>query len=244
MLRAVIIDDESTAINALMLLLDKHVNFVNVSGATTDCAEGIAMIEEHRPEIVFLDINMPDMSGFSLLKQLRYKDFDLIFTTAYERYAIQAIKHHASDYLMKPVDMEELVQAMKNIRETREGKHGSNAGKPRRLEYTGRIGLPVKEGLVYQPVADIIRIESDGNYCTFYTTGARKYIVSKNIGEYEELLPAGEFFRAHKSHLINIQKVKKYIRTDGYFVEMEDGSMVEIARRKKDEFLQVMSEAH
>jgi len=101
--------------------------------------------------------------------------------------------------------------------------------------------LPIKDGVVYLSVSDIIRIDSDGSYSTFYTSDSKKYLVSKNIGEYEEILPGGEFFRTHKSHLINIKKVKKYIRTDGYFVEMEDGSIVEISRRKKDEFLQVMN---
>lgn len=245
-LRAVIIDDEIAAISALKLLLEKHISNVVVVADSTEPQKGIDIIESHRPDIVFLDVSMPDMSGFSLLKQLLYKDFNLVFTTAHERFAIQAIKHHATDYLLKPVDIDELRQTIRNIEAMRSGKKNHKeaelSGVKKRMEYTARIGLPMKEGLVYLMVSDIIWIESNGSYCVFHTVHQQKYMVSKNIGEYEELLPEDKFFRAHKSHLINVAKVKRFIRTDGYFVEMENGSMIEIARRKKDDFLQLMNE--
>jgi two-component system LytT family response regulator len=245
MLKAIIIDDEVAAINALKLLIEKHIEQVTVVASSAQASEGVSMIDTYKPDIVFLDISMPDMSGFTLLNRLTHKDFNLVFTTAHEQYAIQAIKYRASDYLVKPIDIDELKLAIENIMIQREASHAvknSDMMKMRRIEFSGRIGLPVKEGVVYQVVSDIIWIESDGNYCTFHTIDAKKYVVSKNIGEYEELLPVKEFFRAHKSHLINVKKVKKYIRTDGYFVEMENGSVLEIARRKKDDFLQVMNE--
>ena len=242
MLRAVIIDDEPAAINALKMIVEKHINEIEIVSHTTDCHYGIRYIEENKPEIVFLDISMPEMSGFTLLKQLSWKDFNLVFTTAHERYAIQAIRSNATDYLVKPIDIDELRQTVENIKGIREKKVNSLPDQPgRRLEFKGRIGLPVKEGLFYQQVSDIIRIESDGNYCTFFTCDEKKYVVGKNIGEFEDILPSLQFFRCHKSHMINMVKVKKYIRTDGYFVEMEDGSVVEISRRKKDEFLERMN---
>lgn len=244
MLKAVIIDDETAAINALQLLMKKHIPEVNVVGQATNAKEGIALIETHHPDIVFLDVSMPDMSGFALLKELGQHDFHLVFTTAHERYAIQAIKHQAADYLLKPIDIDELKAAIERILQVSSTDGSPRSIKPtvaRRLQYSGRIALPIKEGVIYLPVADIVWVASDGNYSTFHTVESKKYLVAKNIGEYEQLLPDSEFFRAHKSHLINIKKVKKFVRTDGYFAEMEGGAKLEIARRKKDEFLQVMS---
>lgn len=245
MLKAAIIDDEMGAVTALDLLIKKHIKGVKVIANATQAEDGISLIDEHKPDIVFLDISMPDMNGFTLLKHLKHKKFHLIFTTAHERYALQAIKLHATDYLVKPVDVDELKVAIENVQQHHElPPMNKDMGflNSRKLTFTGRISLPVKEGVIFMPVSDIIWIESHGNYCTIHTLDSKKHLVSKNIGEYEELLPEKEFFRAHKSHLINIRKVKKYIRTDGYYVEMEDGSVIEIARRKKDEFLQVMNE--
>jgi two-component system LytT family response regulator len=247
MLKAIIIDDEIAAINALKFLLEKYITDIVVIASANEASEGIAAIEELKPDIVFLDISMPDMNGFAMLDRLGYRDFSLVFTTAHAEYAIQAIRHQASDYLLKPVDIDELKLCVEHIRIKRNrkyaGRHTDHTFS-RKFDFTSRIGLPVKEGVIFQSVADIVWIESDGNYCTFHTSDAKKYVVSKNIGEYEEVLPVKEFFRAHKSNLINIKKVKKYIRTDGYFVEMETGAVVEISRRKKDEFLQLMNEVN
>lgn len=244
MLKAVIIDDETAAIEALTILIEKHTPEVYVAASTTQCMEGIKYIDSIEPDIVFLDISMPDMSGFALLQKPKYKDFNLVFTTAHERYAIQAIKHHATDYLLKPVDIDELKQAVKMITDERKAATTKMQEKlpVRRLEYNSLIGLPIREGLEYHSVADVLWIESSGNYCTFHIIGAKKYIVSKNIGEYEQLLPEKEFFRVHKSYIVNIKKVRKYIHTDGYCAEMDDGTIIEISRRKKDEFLYMMNE--
>ena len=240
-MRAIIIDDEKAAIKNLSMLIERYVDDVTIVAATTNAAEGITSIESKKPEIVFLDISMPEMNGFALLHELKYKGFYLIFTTAHEQYAIQAIKHHATDYLVKPIDIEELRHAVHMIGHNRSILPVTAQGpQTPRLRIDGRIGLAVKEGLVYLLVADINRIESSGSYCIFYTTDHNKYIVSKNIGEYEDMLPCDVFFRIHKSYLINIKKVRKYIRSNGYFVEMEDGALVEISRRKKDEFLLLM----
>lgn len=241
-LRAVIIDDETAAVNALKLLIAKHVKDVAVIAGTTDCTEGISLIENQKPDIVFLDVSMPDMSGFSLVKQLAYKNFDLIFVTAYERYAIQALKLHVSDFLVKPIDIDELKQAVENILKMRiaHGNEHTRLFLQPELQHNSRIALPVREGLTFVNIADIIQVESSGSYSIFHCVDKKKYMVSKNIGEYEQMLPTTQFFRVHKSHLVNLKKVKKYVRIDGYYVEMEDGSFIEIARRKKDELLQLL----
>jgi two-component system LytT family response regulator len=245
-MKAVIVDDEKKGREILTKLLEKYCPEVKVCGTASNAEEGYTIINESEPDIVFLDIEMPNGNGFALLNRFEEIGFQVIFTTAYDNYAIQAIKHHALDYLLKPIDIDELQTAVENAKNAIKEKPTVNryAGfiADRKPEAGNRIGLPIKDGIVYLNISEIIRIESDGSYSTFFSTDGKKYVVSKNIGEYEEILPSKEFFRSHKSHLINIKKVKKYLRTDGYFAEMEDGSVIEISRRKKDEFLQLMTE--
>ena len=247
-MKAIIIDDEEKGRKILQSLIESYCRDVEVVATASDADEAYTLITKHKPDVIFLDIEMPNGNGFYLLEKFNEIPFQVIFTTAYDSYAIKAIKYHALDYLLKPIDIDELKQAVEKIKIQKQN------GQPetrymeflasRKLEFSGRIGLPIKEGVVFLAISDIIWIESDGNYCTFHAADSKKYVVSKNLGEYEELLPCNEFFRAHKSHLINVKKVKKYIRTDGYYVEMEDGALVEIARRKKDEFLNIMKDLH
>jgi two-component system LytT family response regulator len=243
MLTVIIIDDEAPAVNTLELLIKKHLPDVRISGSTTDAYKGIALIEEHKPEVVFLDITMPELDGFTLLSKLLFKDFNLIFTTAYENDAIQAIKNNAFEYLLKPIDANELLAAIQRVQDGNKKLSNKSPDLQTQVPSThGRIGIRVKEGLVYLDIADIIWIESKGNYCIFYATHSRKYLASKNIGEYDGRLPANTFFRVHKSFLINVTMVKRYIRSEGYFVEMTDGTLIEVSRRKRDAFLQFMKE--
>ena len=245
-MNALIIDDEKNGREILSKLIGNYCNEVTILGTASNAEEGYQFIKEHEPDIVFLDIEMPNGNGFSLLQRFEEIPFQIVFTTAYENYAIQAIRHHALDYLLKPIDIDELRDAVKNASAAIKNKTAINRYSgflaEKRAEMSGRISLPIKDGIVYLNIAEIIRVESDGSYSTFYSSDGKKYMVSKNLGEYESILPLNEFFRSHKSHLINIKKVKKYLRTDGYFAEMEDGSVIEISRRKKDEFLQLMNE--
>lgn len=245
-MNAVIIDDEKKGREILTGLVEKYCPGVKIIGTASSAEEGFEVIKANEPDLVFLDIEMPNGNGFSLLNRFDEITFEIVFTTAYDNYAIQAIRHHALDYLLKPIDIDELrlaVESAKNAigRKPQVNRYSEFIAE-RKLEFNGRIALPIKEGIVYLNVSEIIRVESDGSYSTFYSGDGKKYVVSKNIGEYEMILPAKEFFRSHKSHLINMKKVKKYLRTEGYFAEMEDGSIIEISRRKKDEFLQLMNE--
>jgi two-component system, LytTR family, response regulator len=245
-MKAVIIDDEKKGRESLNLLIEKYCPDVKIIAIASNAEDGFEMIKATTPDLIFLDIEMPNGNGFSLLNRFEEITFEIIFTTAYDNYAIQAIRHHALDYLLKPIDIDELRSAVENAKNAIDQKTDVNRYSDfiaeRKLESNSRIALPIKEGIVYLNISEIIRVESDGSYSTFFSSDGKKYVVSKNLGEYEEILPGKEFFRSHKSHLINIKKVKKYIRTDGYFAEMEDGSMIEISRRKKDEFLQLMSD--
>lgn len=242
-MNVLLVDDEQKGREILKKLLETCCPEVHIQAMASNADEAYTLIRKHRPEVLFLDIEMPNGNGFYLLEKFDEISFHVIFTTAYDQYAIQAIKHHAFDYLLKPIDMEELKAAVDKVKKaipSNKPKNYASLISEYRLQSSARIALPIREGTVYLSISDIIRVESDGSYSTFYMMEGKKYVVSKNLKEYETLLPPAIFFRAHKSHLINMNKVKKYLRTDGYFAEMEDGSVVEIARRKKDEFLQLM----
>jgi two-component system, LytTR family, response regulator len=243
-MKAIIIDDEKKGREILHTLIQQYCEEVEVLGSAENSEKAYELIIKNKPDVIFLDIEMPDGDGFSLLERFDDIPFQVIFTTAYDQYAIKAIKYHALDYLLKPFAIEDLQSALSNVRKFAQSDIIKNRYidflAAHRLTFSGRVALPIKDGVIYLMICDIIRIESDGSYSTFYTNDGQ-YMVSKNLKEYEDLMPS-EFFRVHKSHLINIKKVKKYLRTDGYFAEMQDGSKVEISRRKKDEFLQIMND--
>jgi two-component system LytT family response regulator len=233
MLRAVIIDDELSGLNALQLLIDKHVENIKVVASTTKATQGISIIEDYRPEIVFLDISMPEINGFALLKQLEYRDFNLVFTTAHEEYAIQAIKHNAFDYLLKPIDVNELQNCVSKIMKENDRTKTQN-----KTTFSNTIGLSVKDGIIFIKHSDIIRLEASGSYTIFYLDNKIKHIASKSLKEYEAQLNPSFFYRCHNSHLINLKKVMKFISSDGLFAQMTDGSSAEIARKNKEQFLE------
>ncbi len=240
----IIIDDEKNCRGVIQKLIGIYFKDIHIIGQAANIDEAYTLIKKHAPDLIFLDIEMPNGDGFELLDKFENIDFQVIFTTAHDNHAANAIKYHVVDYLLKPIDGDELKEAVEKAKkillkpvDTKQSEDNNQ----KKLEMNGQIGLPVKEGIVFVPVSDIIRIESDGGYSTFYTADKERYIVAKNLIEYENILPPAHFFRVHKSHIINIKKVKKYIRIDGYFVEMEGGTMVEISRRKKDEFLEMMN---
>lgn len=234
MLRAVIIDDERSGINALQLLIDKQIDNLKIVGSTTQAQQGIQLIEDYHPDVVFLDISMPHLNGFALLEQLQYRDFNLVFTTAHQEYALLAIKHHAFDYLLKPVDVNELKDCVNKIvaersrTKTKEHKNGAS----------GTIGLSVKDGIIFIRHSDIIRLEASGSYTVFYLENKVKQLASKSLKEYEAQLDPSVFYRCHNSHLVNLRKVAKFVSSDGLFAQMLDGSAAEIARKNKDQFLE------
>jgi len=231
-LRAVIIDDESMGISALEVMIEKYTSGLQIVASTTRSDEGIALIESHRPNVVFLDVNMPQMSGFDLLEKLFYQDFKLVFTTAYPEYAIRAIKKKAQDYLLKPIGIEELKSCVNNIiRELAKEKNTNQ-------QHRNLVELSVKDGVIFIKPQDIIRLEASGSYTIFYLENNIKHMASKNLKQCESLIEGPYFFRSHPSHVINLQKVVKMVLKDGLFAQMSDGSMPEISRRNKELFLE------
>lgn len=243
MIRAVLIDDEPKNNRILKLMLEEFCPDVTIEGQADNATAGVQLVQEVKPDLVFLDIEMPYGSGFDLLDQLKPIHFEVIFITAFNDYSLKAIKYSALDYLLKPVNIDELIAAVakaaqkvaaRNINERIEALL-YNLQKPQQA--VQKLALPSKEGYVFVLLSDIMRCESKGGYTTFYIKGMDKVLSSKSIKEYEPLLPDDIFFRIHNSHIVNLNCVKKYHRGRGGYLEMEDGTMIEVATRRKDELM-------
>lgn len=245
-MKAVIIDDEKHCREVLVTLLEKHCSGVEVAATFSSGAEALHEIEQLQPSILFLDIEMPGMNGFEFLERCRYKNFEVIFTTAYNEYAIKAIKHSALDYLLKPVDKNELTEALEKARQQNErrtpGKIDQLLSVLNLKKEPKRFAVPTQEGLIMLDSEEVLYCESDGPYCTFhFTTSTKPLLTSKTLKEAEEVLQnAGNFFRIHSSYLINMKFVQKYIRGDGGEVILANGKNIPVSRRKKQEFLDAL----
>lgn len=244
MLTAIIIDDEMKGRVALKQKLQDYCPDVKLAGEAADGFEGLKLIDKHQPEVVFLDIEMPRMNGFEMLHQVKNKNFHLIFTTAYDQYAIKAIKYSAFDYLLKPVDIEELKSAIQKVQNDKK-QHTDQ--KLEVLEQNisprnplNKIAIPTLEGLLFFDIAEIIHLEAQSNYTAIYFHHHPRLIASRTLKEFEDLLPTDMFFRPHHSHLINLKFIKRYIKGDGGQIEMQNGNFVDVARRKKEEFLKAI----
>ncbi len=246
MIRTIIVDDEEHCISRLSGLLDEHCkDRIHLMDAFRNIEDGMAAIKKLQPDLVFLDVQIHDKTGFDLLKQLPEINFDVIFTTAFEKYAVQAFKFSAIDYLLKPVDGDDLTRAVEKISDK-----NSRSSSPEKLEVlfnnlqgqSKRICVPVINGLVFLQVSDIIRCESDINYTTFYLKNKEKLMVAKTLKEFEEMLSEYNFFRVHNSHLINLAYVKNYVKGKGGYVVMADHSEIEVSTRRKDAFLKKLAE--
>ena len=246
MLTAIIIDDESNSRNALLQKIIKYCTEVTVIAACENGEQGIETIETKKPDIVFLDVEMPRMNGFTMLQQLKNKNFEIIFVTAYDHYAIKAIKFSALDYLLKPVEAEDLKTAVEKVTQKRKEREGNNRVELLLQNFLEektahqRIAIASMEGLQFVPTDDIIYLEANSNYTSFYLTNNRKIMAAKTLKDFEELLPASMFIRIHHSYLINKNGVEKYIKGEGGQVVMKNGVTLDVARRKKEEFMKAI----
>jgi two-component system LytT family response regulator len=245
-LRTIIIDDEPDAVNFIHSIIREYCPALDVIGKANNAMDGIKVINENHPDLVLLDVEMPHGSGFDLLAQFPEKTFDVIFITAFNHYAIKAIKFSAVDYILKPININEFILAIEKVAEKRSSPSIPDRNFEMLLENLNsaspaKLAIPTSEGMEYLSTKEIIRIEADRSYSWFFLTGKRKILVSKNLKEYQDLLNDRNFFRSHNSHLINLEHVKKYIRADGGAIEMIDGSQVPISRTRRDLFLTHMS---
>ncbi len=245
MINAILIDDEKIVLESLSMLLADHCPDVTIIGTADSFKEGIRLLQEKDPDLVFLDIEMPHGSGFDLLEQFPDRTFDVIFVTAHSHYAIKAFKFSAVDYILKPVDVQELNHAVNQIKRYRmSGRHTFQRYKvlEENLKSPGpiRLAIPTSAGLEFIAVKDILRIQAEGRYSTIFMLDGHSMLVTKNLGEFYKLLCDGSFFRSHHSHLINIEHVSKYLHRDGGVIVLRDGSKVPLARSRKDAFFKKM----
>jgi two-component system LytT family response regulator len=243
MIKAIIVDDEPYCCDVLSTLLERNCPEVTVVAICHSAEEAIAAIAAHQVQLVFLDIEMPHINGFQMLERIPHINFDLIFTTSYDQYAIKAIKFSALDYLLKPIDREELQVAVRKAIQ-RSLQHPL----PQQLEIllqklyhpptpVNRIALPTMEGLQLIPIDTIISCASSSNYTILSLKDKQKLTVSRTLKEIEEMLEDLLFMRVHHSYLVNINEIRKYIKGEGGNLIMSDGSAIDVSRSKKEQLL-------
>lgn len=246
MIRAILIDDEYNSLEALRMELELNCPDVEILETCQGPEAGLSAILRAKPDLVFLDIQMPGMNGFELLKSLDDVSFDVIFVTAFDTYSMQAIKVSAMDYLLKPVDGEELKKAVEKVKanqQLRQSKEqvdflltnlqSGNTG-------FSKIALPTIKGLDFLSVEEIMYCEADGNYTSIHTEQKETYVISRTLSEFEEMLSNKMFFRTHKSYLVNLQHIKQYIKGSGGQLIMKDGTSVQVARARKEMLMELI----
>ena len=241
-IRAIIVDDEDHCRSSLTKQLEWSCPHVEVIAEGKSAAEGKELVMQHKPDLVFLDIEMPGGSGFDMIHSLPNIQFKLVFTTAFDEYALQAFKVNAIAYLLKPIDEDELIKTIEKIQIEKNDVVGKKLEKL--MNYlssennSGKIALPVSDGLEFISIERILRCEADGNYCTIYLNDGSKMVISKTLKYIADLINQQKFVRVHQSHIINMDYIKKYIRGKNGTIIMDDGSVIPISRAKKDDFLE------
>jgi len=246
MIRTIIIEDEPVSREMLTLMLQRHKADIEIVDTCSNPTDGIESIALHQPDLIFLDIQMPKMNGFDMLKKIPNINFEVIFTTAFDQYAINAIRTSALDYLLKPVDDEDLSAAIEKCRERmaeKKSKHQfdhlfNNLSNKNPLDKT--LALSASDGITFVKMSDILRVEANGRYAKFYLLNKDTIVVSKTLGDFEDILSANQFFRIHDSSIINLNHIKKYIRGDGGTVVLSDNTELDVARRRKDDFVKLI----
>lgn len=238
-IRAIIVEDEKSNRENLAKILAEYCSSVEIVALCSSAVEGRKAISELQPDLVFLDIEMPGGNGFSMLESLTQIDFEVIFVTAFDHYGIKAVKFCALDYLLKPIDLLELTQAVEKV-EQRLAEKSENLRMKTMLSNqksklaNPKIAIPLADKIEFVEISSIVRCEGDGNYTNFFLKNGEKIIASKTLKEFDELLSDYNFLRVHQSHLINLNEVKTYIKTDGGYIKMKDDSTVSIARLRRE----------
>jgi two-component system LytT family response regulator len=244
-LKALLVDDELSSLQNLQYKILEYCPSVKVVAQSQNPEEAVRMIQQIKPDVIFLDIEMPRMSGFKMLEQIPEVDFEVIFITAYNHYAINAIRICAFDYLVKPVSIEELQQTVERlgistVKKNRERAEllKKNLSGPKSQD--DNIALPANDGLEFIQIRQIIRVESSSNYSKVILQNGQQLLVTRQLKDFEELLQEYRFYRVHHSHLINLNYIAKYIRGDGGQITMRNGDVIDVSRRKKEVFLKLI----
>ncbi|MDX1477817.1 MAG: LytTR family DNA-binding domain-containing protein [Saprospiraceae bacterium] len=248
-MKAILIDDEKSALQSLKMDLEEYCPEVEVVALCQSPAEGIRAISDHQPDMVFLDIEMPKMNGFELLQSLPSIAFDVIFVTAYDQFAVRAFEFNAVDYLLKPILRAQLIQAVQKVTD-RQQHHFAQAELDALINNIQlqshhtitNIALPCSDGYEFVPVNEITHLEGESNYTWVHIQSRKKYLVAKTMKEMSSMIPFPQFFRAHKSHIVNLNHVAKYVRgRGGYLVLRDGGGHIPVSRSQKDELMRVLN---
>jgi two-component system, LytTR family, response regulator len=247
MIKAILIDDEKNALEMLEWQLQNYCPQVTIAGICNNADDGIAAIHQHKPQLVFLDIEMPKKNGFEVLQSFTNPSFDVIFTTAYNQFALKAFRFAALDYLLKPIDADDLVAAVK--RYEKKMLHGNlkdqldilmqQYNQPNTLPE--KISFSTQQAIHFINPAHILYAESDSNYTTLHFIDKSKMVVSKTLKEVEEMLVHYNFYRIHHSYIINLKQVNRYMKIDGGFIEMTGGTQLPISRQRKEELMNTLT---
>lgn len=248
MIRTIIVDDEPKARRILETIIKSHFNHVEIIGTADDVTSAVKIINELKPDLVFLDIEMPGEAGFQLVNHFEEINFEIIFTTAYSEYALKAFEISAIDYLLKPIQIDHLERAIEKL-----GKHRKNNQVKEQLETLkdtisepkklSKIALPIAEGLMFTKPDEIIYLKAESSYTRIYLTYRPEILVSKTLKEFEKLLTYSNIFmRVHRSYIINLNHITNYVRADGGYILMDNNEQIHISKEKRDELLQFFKE--
>lgn len=243
-IKSIIVDDEKHGRENLAGILRQYCPDVDLVGEADSVDTAVLQIQKHNPDLVFLDIEMPKANGFQLLEHFRDFRFEVIFVTAYDNYAIKAIRFSAADYILKPINLNDLQTAVSKVAERIQQKQENQRMK--QLVYNisqpqnPRIGLPTGDRIEFVEVQKIIRCQGEGNYSHIYFEGNKHLLVAKTLIEFEDLLQEYSFFRVHKTHLVNLKQVVAWLKTDGGILQLSNGDTVAVSRRRKDEVLKIL----
>ncbi|MFT6334721.1 MAG: two-component system LytT family response regulator [Saprospiraceae bacterium] len=244
MVRVVIIENEVDAQSLLSSIIQEYCPSLELVGMAKNINDGLSLIENTRPDLVFIDIEIDGGTSFQLLDKLVHMSFKIIFTTAYDQHALKAFKYGAVDYLLKPYSPQDVLKSVERVRRTLYDQAIFNRLdfliKNNKPEHNKKMSIPTSEGVSVISVNDIVKVEADRSYCFICLSDGERMLVSKPLKEIEENLPSKMFFRVHTTHLINMEYIKKYVKEDGGYVIMNDGSSVPIARRRKQHFLEML----
>jgi two-component system LytT family response regulator len=247
MIRSIIIDDERNALEMMEWLLKTYCPQVEIVDMCTSAQQGIESINMHKPDVIFLDIEMPRMNGFDMLEQFDKLFFDVVFCTAYDQFAIKAFKYSALNYLLKPIDPEDLKNTVARIEEKKSVPSKEqfqlllqNINQPVKST-PQRIALTTNDGMIFVPTTDILYCEAESNYTKVVLANGKKVVVSKVLKDIDEALSGPDFCRVHSSFLINVNRIKKYVRGDGGYLIMDDDMNISISRNRRQEFMELFS---
>lgn len=243
-IRAVLVDDDKSSILTLKTLLGSYFTKVEIAGTAINVSDAVRLIDDVKPDLVFLDINMPDGSGFDVIDRVNYRGFQVIFITAYDIYAVRAFEISALHYLVKPITLELLESAIDRYRESKVDDIDKRISilRDSLRNKNEKIIIPSTDGLNIVKLSDILRLEASDVYTVFYMTNGQRFVASKPLNNYEKILEDLPFSRIHSKHLINLMFVKRYVKGKGGSVIMEDNTEVEVSVRKKSDFLEKLKE--